>query len=84
MSSFATAATSMQVFDAMAYEYVKRAYGVNPVVGHRVRHHVAGYGIGTICRESKSKYHRVMVKFDNGRRGSCHPTEMDYLGKGDQ
>lgn len=25
--------------------------------------------------------HYVMVKFDNGKSGPCHPTEMEYLGR---
>lgn len=64
----------------MSYDYVKRTYGVNPVVGERVRHHLASYGLGTIQRENPSQRHYVMVKFDNGKAGPCHPTEMDYLG----
>lgn len=70
----------------MAYEYVKRAYGVFPVVGERVRgiEGLARYGLGTIQRESRSQPHYVMVKFDNGKSGPCHPTEIEYLGASHQ
>lgn len=62
----------------MAYDYVKRTYAVNPVVGQRVKHHVTGKE-GTIARESQSAAHYVQVRFDGQRyNASCHPTELDY------
>lgn len=66
----------------MPYEYVKRNYDVNPVVGARVMHtELKGPGaFGTIAREQPSQGHRVMVRFDGDRRGAmpCHPTALDY------
>lgn len=64
----------------MTYDYVRRVYGVNPVVGERVRHHVGGK-LGTITREDRSQGHYVQVRFDGKMHAlPCHPTEMDYLG----
>ena len=62
----------------MSYDYVRQAYGLNPVVGRRVRHNEIDKW-GTICRENKGQSHYVMVKFD-GRRHSvpCHPKALDY------
>lgn len=62
----------------MAYEYVRKAYGVNPVVGARVQH-TETKKLGVISRESKGQGHYVMVKFD-GQKFSlpCHPDALDY------
>jgi len=65
----------------MAYEYVKRAYGVDPVVGARVRHTEmkGARSYGTIDREDPSQGHHVMVRFDGQNFASpCHPTALDY------
>lgn len=61
-----------------AYDYVRRAYGVNPVVGQRVSHTVTKQ-FGTIAREDKSMGHYVMVAF-TGKKFSLprHPTELNY------
>lgn len=66
----------------MAYDYVRRTYAVDPIVGHRVRFtEYAEKPEGTICREDTSRSHYVMVKFDNARWPSpCHPTSLEYLG----
>lgn len=66
----------------MSYDYVRQAYGVNPVVGERVRHHTRRAGKdGTIARE-RSPNHYVHVLFDGEKHAlPCHPTEMDYLGQ---
>lgn len=62
----------------MSYDYVKRAYGVNPVVGMRVRHNEIDKW-GTIAREGRSAQHYVMVRFDGQKHASpCHPTSLDY------
>lgn len=65
----------------MAYDYVRRAYGVDPVVGARVRHTElkGARAFGTIAREDRSQGHHVMVRFD-GRSWAdpCHPTSLDY------
>jgi hypothetical protein len=65
----------------MSYDYVRRAYGVSPVVGRRVRHtELKGPGaFGVITRERKSSGHYVMVRFDGDRHPApCHPTSLDY------
>lgn len=68
----------------MTYDYVRRTYGVNPVVGERVRHHTGAKKLGTIAREKPSGANYIMVKFDGQSFAlPCHPTEMDYLGKGE-
>lgn len=68
----------------MSYEYIKHAYGVNPVVGERVRMQGLAGRSGTIRPEKPSNGHYVMVLFDGGKFSlPCHPTEIDYLGKGD-
>lgn len=66
--------------ETIMYDYVKRAYGVNPIVGQRIRHHVKSVGMGTIAPERISQAHYVMVVLDGEKHSSpCHPTEMDYL-----
>lgn len=63
----------------MSYDYVKRAYGVDPRVGQRVRHTEIDKQ-GTIAREGRSNQHHVMVRFDGQRHPSpCHPTALEYL-----
>lgn len=61
------------------YGYVRRMYGVDPVIGERVR--MKGYPPGTIRAEDQSCSHYVMVQFD-GRNfaAPCHPTDLEYLG----
>lgn len=64
---------------SLPYAYIRRTYGVEPVPGERIRHHVKGYGEGVILRvRNETQY--VRVRFDSGLVGNCHPTEMDYLG----
>ncbi|CAN7303637.1 hypothetical protein LJR164_001584 [Phenylobacterium sp. LjRoot164] len=65
----------------MSYDYVRRMYGVDPIVGHRVRHtEMKGpRSFGVIARESPSQGHHVMVRFDGQKHASpCHPTALDY------
>jgi len=61
------------------YDYVRRAYGVDPQVGQRVRHTEINR-FGTIAPEDKSCLHYVKVRFD-GRKwaDTCHPTALEYL-----
>ena len=62
----------------MQYEYVRRAYGVEPIVGQRVTHTVTRKS-GVIAREDKSQGHYVQVRFDGQKHTlPCHPTELDY------
>jgi hypothetical protein len=61
----------------MAYDYVKRTYGVEPKVGQRVKHTVTGNS-GVVAREDKGQAHYVQVKFDGKRFAlPCHPTEIE-------
>jgi hypothetical protein len=63
----------------MAYDYVRRAYGVDPKVGQRVRH-LEIDRFGTIVQENKSASHYVQVKLDGQRFASpCHPAALEYL-----
>lgn len=61
------------------YAYVRRAYGVTPTPGQRVRHQVTDRQ-GVITRERASAAHYVQVRFDGQKHTlPCHPTELDYL-----
>ena len=63
----------------MAYDYIKRMYGVQPVIGNRVRHTVTNRE-GVISREDKNQGHYVQVKFDGQKHSlPCHPDELRYL-----
>lgn len=60
----------------MSYEYIKKTYLVNPVVGSRVQHMVTRR-LGKITRENVSALHYVMVKFDGSKHSlPCHPLEL--------
>lgn len=60
----------------MAYEYIKRAYGLSFRPGQRVKHTVTGKR-GHVRRESPSAGHYVMVLFDEARHAlPCHPEEL--------
>lgn len=60
----------------MSYEYIKKSYGVEPVVGQQVQHEVTRK-FGKIARENKSSSHYVMVKFDGSNHSlPCHPLEI--------
>lgn len=62
----------------MSYEYVRRAYGVNPVIGQRVRHRVTKRE--GVIRRCGSSGHYVYVRFEDDKHAhACHPTELDYL-----
>ena len=61
----------------MAYEYVKQAYGVNPVIGERVRHNEIDKHGTIVARKSYDQY--VYVRFDGEKHPKpCHPTALDY------
>lgn len=67
----------------MAYEYVKRTYGVEPKIGARVRH-TENEKTGVIVRPAASSDHYVFVRFDGQKHGSpCHPLALDYTPGGD-
>lgn len=61
----------------MAYEYVKKAYGVSPVVGNIVRHtEIDKQGV-IVARKSYNHY--VYVRFEGSKHAvPCHPTALDY------
>jgi hypothetical protein len=62
----------------MAYDYVKRMYGVNPVVGSTVTHTITGRS-GVITRESPGMGNYVRVRFDGQKHSlPCHPEELIY------
>ncbi len=62
----------------MSYEYVKRTYGHEPIVGNRVWHTVIKK-FGRIAKEKPSQGLYVMVRFDGQNFSSpCHPDELDY------
>jgi hypothetical protein len=62
---------------ARSYDYVRRAYGVDPVVGQRVRHTEVDKA-GVIAKPGPAG-HYVYVRFDGERHASpCHPTSLDY------
>jgi hypothetical protein len=65
------------------YDYVRRAYGVDPKLGQRVRHTEIDK-VGKVARENKSQSHYVMVTFDGCTAGPlpCHPTALEYFAKG--
>jgi hypothetical protein len=62
------------------YGYVRRTYGVDPVIGARVRHtELKGPGaFGTIAKPGLAG-HYVYVRFDGKKHADpCHPTALDY------
>lgn len=69
----------------MAYDYIRRVYGVNPVPGERARHTELQPGNDEciIQAENGAFGHYVMVKFASGLVGPAHPTALEYLGRAD-
>jgi hypothetical protein len=69
----------------LAYEYVKRAYGVNPEVGMRVTFNEKGCARkeGVIVGKRAEEYdHYVHVRFDGTKFDvPCHPTSLEYHAK---
>lgn len=61
----------------MAYDYVRRTYGVDLKVGQMVRHTVTGNS-GFVAREKKSQGHYVQVLFGFALL-PCHPTELEKM-----
>ena len=61
----------------LPYAYVRRAYGVNPGIGQRVRHTETGR-LGTIAKPHGDTQY-VRVRFDGDERiMNAHPTSLDY------
>jgi len=69
----------------LPYAYVRRFYHVDPQIGERVRHtELTRNNLGTIAAEHPGMGHYVMVRFDGQRDPMpCHPTALEYLGKGE-
>jgi hypothetical protein len=62
----------------MAYDYVRRMYGVNPIPGQRIRCHSSGK-LATIIRPQPEDQY-VHARIDGERhRSRFHPTSIDYL-----
>lgn len=61
----------------MAYDYIKRMYGVDAVPGRRV-FQTETKELGTILPESPTHGHCVRVQFDDGSIGLNHPRALDY------
>jgi hypothetical protein len=62
----------------MAYDYIRRTYGIDVRVGVRVRHTVTNR-LGTVGREKKGEGNYVSVKFDrNSFPLPCHPQELEF------
>lgn len=62
----------------MSYDYAKRTYNVNPVIGQRVQHKETKKH-GVIARENKGQGHYVQVRFDGQKFAlPCHPTALEY------
>lgn len=63
----------------MAYDYIRRAYGVDLKVGERVRHTVTGRDGRIIRTNGDPQYFRV--RFDDFRTPrNAHPKELTQLG----
>ena len=62
---------------ASPYSYIRRTYGVDPVIGSRVRHTVTERE-GQIVRPTGDPQY-VRVRFDGDKHiMNAHPTELDY------
>ena len=63
----------------MAYEYIKRAYGLTFTIGMRVRHTVTRKS-GFVRRSGSVSDNYVSVRFDNlNHNRPCHPQELEIL-----
>lgn len=61
------------------YDYVRRMYGVDPVIGQRIRCHSSGRFATIIRPQPEDQY--VHARFDGERaRSRFHPIAIDYLG----
>ncbi len=59
------------------YSYIRRYYGVDPVIGQRVRHTVTERS-GQIVRPTGDP-HYVRVRFDGDKHiSNAHPDELAY------
>lgn len=67
----------------MAYEYVKKNYALQPIVGRCVQHTVTKR-FGKIAREDRSQGHYVQVRFQDDRHAlPCHPDELKLIEYGE-
>lgn len=71
------------------YDYVRRAYGVDPIPGQRFRTKKEDFSRiaeGVIQPENPRFGHYVMIAFDKpgggvGPAAPAHPTSIEYLGE---
>lgn len=64
----------------MAYEYIRRSYGLDFTPGDYVRH-TETCRVGRVARESASAGHYVQVIFDGDRHAlPCHPAALENFG----
>lgn len=63
------------------YDYIRRAYGVDPVPGRKVIFtEYRERPEGTILPEDRGRSHYVMVQFPNVTwPAPCHPRSLEYL-----
>lgn len=68
----------------MAYTYIARAYGKHFEAGQRVRftEYQGDRGLG-IVRGTRGDPQYVLVLFDNGHEGHCHPDSVEILPRED-
>jgi hypothetical protein len=60
----------------MAYDYIKKRYGLDFAVGMGVQHTVTKK-FGKVAREAASQGHYVQVKFEGSKYAApCHPEEL--------
>lgn len=58
------------------YDYIRQAYGINPIVGQRVLH-TETKRVGVVMPEGPSNNHYVQVKFDGDHFSlPCHPKAL--------
>lgn len=62
----------------MAYSYIKRAYGIEPIIGQPVR--MKNYPPGVVAPEDSGQAHYVMVRFEGWDHDApVHPNDLEYL-----
>lgn len=71
----------------MSYEYINRAYGIQPIIGEPVR--LKNYPPGKVAPEDLGQAHYVMVRFEGWDHDApIHPDDLkstreDGLAKAD-
>ena len=62
----------------MAYDHIKRRYGLHFAVGDQVMHTVTRKH-GRVMRPKASHLHYVRVHFGTDGAGLCHPQELEKV-----